>query len=139
MFDMSQRGVGAEAGRVLRRPRLLLRAATAGQQTYERSRDLRLLLGGSVPSPREAVARLEAAEQRDEARRMLDSAAYSPQHHVMVLTALLAEQSLLRAAERAGRDAEGSCVPIQVTGSGVPIRAEAPAAPMREKGSGASI
>jgi hypothetical protein len=105
MFDLSQRSLEADTGPVLRRPRLLLRAAAAGQLTYDRGRDLRLLLGGSVPSPREAVARLELAEQRDEARRTLDSAAYSPQHHVMLLTALLAEQGLVRAAERAGRAA----------------------------------
>ncbi len=80
----------------LRRPRLLIRAARAGADEYQRDRDLgRLLSGGATPGPIDAVRSLLAAEASLEARRKAGDATYSVPRHVEVLIALMSEVRLL--------------------------------------------
>ena len=85
----------------LRRPRLLIRAARAGQTEYNRNRDLkRLMRGDAPPAPARALARLMDLEAELEATRRAGDAAYSLGRHVEILIALMAEARLLRRAER---------------------------------------
>ena len=83
----------------LRRPRLLIRAARFGVADYRRDRDLRRLIGRSVP-PAEAVALLLTTEGSIEESRRNKQANYSVSQHIEVLIALVAEAKL------AGTDAE---------------------------------
>ncbi|EBA07318.1 DUF6477 family protein [Sagittula stellata] len=83
----------------LRRPRLLIRAARIGAQEYRRSPHLRRVLGDAV-LPRSGVALmrlLEIEAELDERRRSGD-ATYSVSRHVEVLTAMMGEACVLRAA-----------------------------------------
>lgn len=79
----------------LRRPRLLIRAAHHGLADYNRNRDLRRLLAGQAPTPREAVARLIDEERALEDARKDGGRAYSVARHVDVMIAILAEMRLL--------------------------------------------
>jgi hypothetical protein len=79
----------------LRRPRLLIRAAHHGLADYNRNRDLKRLLSGQAPAPREAVARLIDEERALEEARRNGGAAYSVARHVDVMIAILAEMRLV--------------------------------------------
>lgn len=79
----------------LRRPRLLIRAAHHGLADYNRNRDLKRLLAGQAPAPREAVARLIDEERALEEARRDGGAAYSVARHVDVMIAILAEMRLV--------------------------------------------
>lgn len=80
----------------LRRPRLLIRAARFGLVDYDRTRDLKRLLGLTVPpSPSVAVERLIEEEAAHEERRRAGGLGYSPTRHVDVLIALIAEVRLV--------------------------------------------
>lgn len=79
----------------LRRPRLLIRAAQHGVADYDRNRDLKRLLSGQAPSPREAVSRLIVAEGQLEEARRGSGMCYSVARHVDVLIAILAEMRLV--------------------------------------------
>lgn len=79
----------------LRRPRLLIRAAHHGVADYNRNRDLKRLLSGQAPAPREAVARLIDEERALEEARRDGGAAYSVARHVDVMIAILAEMRLV--------------------------------------------
>lgn len=79
----------------LRRPRLLIRAAHHGLADYNRNRDLRRLLSGQAPGPREAVARLIDEERVLEDARQEGGATYSVARHVDVMIAILAEMRLV--------------------------------------------
>lgn len=82
----------------LRRPKLLIRAARFGLESYDRSRDLkRLLRAEETPSPRAAVEHLFEAEALLEGDRTSGQAGYSPARHVDLLIALIAETRLLAA------------------------------------------
>jgi hypothetical protein len=85
----------------LDRPRLLVAAARFGVRDYDRARHLCRLIGGERP-PRfgEAIIRLLEAESDLDAARRSGAADYSPARHVAVLSALLGEARLLRAASR---------------------------------------
>ena len=84
----------------LRRPRLLIRAARAGQMEYNRNRDLkRLMRADAPPAPARALARLMDLEAELEETRQAGDAAYSLGRHVEILIALMAEARLLRRAE----------------------------------------
>lgn len=84
---------------LLRRPRILARAARLGAQNYCRQRDLRRILGyGHVPKPAAAVLRLLEMEQELNAARKADEAGYSMIRHVDVLIALAGEAAFLRRA-----------------------------------------
>lgn len=76
----------------LRRPRLLVRAARAGQMDYNRNRDLRGLIESQhLSRPESLLAILLDEEARlDEARRTA-AADYNVTRHVTVLIALMAE------------------------------------------------
>ena len=79
----------------LKRPRILIRAAHHGLQDYNRNRDLRRLLSGAAPAPREAVERLLREEEDLDSARKCGRATYSVARHVDVMIAILAELRLL--------------------------------------------
>lgn len=75
----------------LKRPRLLVRAARLGVEHYRRGH-LRSVLGClTLPDPSKALAFLVEIEARLDADRNAGAATYSPQRHVAVLIALMAE------------------------------------------------
>ena len=76
----------------LRRPRLLIRAARAGQAGWRRERDLpRLLRCDGCPLPGKALARLRSEEEALNNARLTRAADYSPARHVLLMIAILAE------------------------------------------------
>lgn len=85
----------------LNRPRLLVSAARFGVDDYHREAHLPRLLGHAAP-PRsgEAIMLLLDVEAALDDRRRANAADYSPARHVGVLTALLGEARLLRAARK---------------------------------------
>ncbi len=85
----------------LNRPRLLVSAARFGVDDYHREAHLPRLLGHPAP-PRngEAIMHLLDMEAALDERRQANAADYSPARHVGVLTALLGEARLLRAARK---------------------------------------
>lgn len=90
--------IAARAAR-LSRPRLMVRAARIGAQTYCRSRHLRRLLGfGPLPRPGQAVLKLMEIEEDMDCRRRSGDAGYSLARHLDVLIALTGEAQLLQAA-----------------------------------------
>lgn len=102
MFDLAPQ-TSQPAVAVLRRPRLLMRAARIGAGLYRRERDLRALLPAMASSRRRAVdvaARLRPLEADLDAARRDGRPGYSPARHVAALSALLAE----------GRAARGGAV-----------------------------
>ena len=93
------RGVAAESESLLRRPRLLARAAREGARMYRRERDLPGALPGATGPRRgtDIVSRLLGIEAQIEADRRAGAAGYSPARHVQVLSALVAESLALAA------------------------------------------
>ncbi|MEM9431660.1 MAG: DUF6477 family protein [Pseudomonadota bacterium] len=89
---MSSRDTLAE----LVRPRLLVRAARLAALDYRAARDLRSALG-TVPSRRQVLPTLLAAEEEAEGERRTGARTYSASHHISLLAALIAEA---RAQER---------------------------------------
>lgn len=80
----------------LRRPKILIRAARLGACKYKRDRDLkRLTHAARLPNHRRAVENLLSQENELEQTRKAGDAAYSVSRHVDVLTALIAEATLL--------------------------------------------
>ncbi|QHQ34940.1 DUF6477 family protein [Algicella marina] len=77
----------------LRRPRLLVRAARLGASLYRRDRDLAAALGGE-PSHRQTLSSLLSLEESIESIRRRGNGAYSPEKHIRVLTALIAEAQI---------------------------------------------
>lgn len=85
----------------LRRPRLLIRAARIGAQTYRRDARLPRLLGyGVVLRTGPALMALIALESEMNERREIGDASYSIADHVDLLTAVMGESQLLRAQSR---------------------------------------
>jgi len=84
----------------LHRPRLLIRAARAGAQEYNRNRHLQRLLGyGALPRTAPALMRLMEIERGHNEKRTDDDAGYSLPRHLDVLIAIVAEAQLLRATQ----------------------------------------
>lgn len=89
----------------LRRPRMLVRAAHAGQTAWRRERDLPGLLRGlmpadaPLPAPGGAVVWLRAEEGRMEQARREDRGDHDLGRHLLLLIALLAELRALPAGE----------------------------------------
>jgi len=82
---------------LLRRPRILARAARLGAQNYCRQRDLRRVLGyGALPRPGAVVMRLLELESLMNDARKTGEAGYSLIRHVDVLVALAGEAAFLR-------------------------------------------
>lgn len=80
----------------MRRPRLLVRAARAGQAEYDRTRDLRRVMRlAEAPAPDRALPALLAEEERIEATRRAGDASYSFVRHIELLIAMMAEARLL--------------------------------------------
>ncbi|SIR10132.1 hypothetical protein SAMN05421641_1256 [Paracoccus thiocyanatus] len=76
----------------MRRPRLLVRAARAGQAGWNRTRDLRRVLKcDDLPAAGMALARLLAEEERLDQARRGGQAGYDLHRHVMLLIAIMAE------------------------------------------------
>ncbi|MCK0166452.1 DUF6477 family protein [Jannaschia sp. S6380] len=81
----------------LRRPGLLVAAASHGTANYERRRDLRRMLRVAIPaSPRAALEKLLPIEAALERRRKTADKNYSLARHVDILVALLAEAHAFR-------------------------------------------
>lgn len=86
----------------LRRPRLLIRAARAGAEGYNRNRDLkRVMRLAEPPAPESALRALIAAEAEIEYTRQEGSAAYSFTRHIELLIAMIGEAQLLPRPARA--------------------------------------
>jgi len=86
----------------MQRPRLLVRAARIGAETYRREQHLPRLLGyGALPRSGAALMTLLDMERTLDAERRTSGAGYSPARHVDVLIALMAEARLLRAMRAA--------------------------------------
>lgn len=105
VIDLLPRQAAALCAATLRRPRLLVRAAHAGQPAWRRARDLPGLLRGvmpadaPLPAPGGAVPWLRAEEGRmDEARRE-GGGDYDLDRHLLLLIALLAELRALAQGE----------------------------------------
>lgn len=92
----------------LNRPRLLVRAARHGLTDYRRDRDLRRISGHSTSaSPRRIVSHLLAQEESFERNRIARDGTYSPNKHIEVLVALMAESRSLPAAPRPPERTQG--------------------------------
>ncbi|MDS9468507.1 DUF6477 family protein [Paracoccus sp. MBLB3053] len=84
----------------LRRPRLLVQAARAGQSGYSRKRDLRRILkSDELPAPGAALCALKDQEERLDLARREAKADYDLSRHILLLIAIIAEQRLLAARE----------------------------------------
>ena len=80
----------------LRRPRLLIRAARAGVEEYDREQHLPRILAGPLLRPGPALVKLmEIETDLDEARRREDGS-YTISRHVEVLVAMMGEARQLR-------------------------------------------
>jgi hypothetical protein len=85
---------------VLKRPRLLMRAARIGAEEYRRDRHLQRILGyGSAPRPAPALLKLMEMEAAINTQRISDDASYSLVRHVDILIAMMGEARLLRASQ----------------------------------------
>ena len=83
----------------LRRPGLLVDAASHGTARYDRRRDLRRMLRSAIPaSPRAALEALLPIEAALETRRRTADKNYSLARHVDILVALMAEARALARA-----------------------------------------
>ena len=92
---------------VLRRPRLLIRAARLGAREYSRDRHLRRLLGyGALPRPAAALLRLMELERSLNESRCANEAAYSLPRHLDVLIAMMGEAQLIEAIVRSSQAAK---------------------------------
>ncbi|WP_439522641.1 DUF6477 family protein [Marivita sp.] len=86
----------------LRRPRLLIRAARIGAETYRRDARLPRLLGyGVTLRTGPALLRLMELEAEMNEHRENGDAGYRVADHVEVLTAVMGESQLLRAQTQA--------------------------------------
>lgn len=92
MFDQPALNDLKQAVAMLRRPRLLVRAARCGQEVYQRERDLKRIidprLGAGSDATLTALLAIEAHLDHD---RCEGAASYSFARHVEVLIALMAE------------------------------------------------
>lgn len=83
----------------MRRPDLLVQAASHGSHEYERRRDLRRMLRVAIPpTARAALERLLPIEAELEKRRRTGASTYSLTRHVDILVAVLAEARAFRGA-----------------------------------------
>lgn len=97
MFDQPAFAELKETIAMLRRPRLLVRAARCGQDGYQRERDLKRLVDPRLGAGSEATLRaLVALEARLENDRSEGTASYSFAQHVEALIALMAESRAWR-------------------------------------------
>lgn len=85
----------------LHRPRLMMRAARIGAETYHRASHLGRVLGyGVLPRPAPALIKLMEIEAILEDQRTTADASYSLTRHVDVLIAMVSEARNLRASDR---------------------------------------
>ncbi|MGJ8546689.1 MAG: DUF6477 family protein [Sulfitobacter sp.] len=88
----------------IHRPRLLMRAARIGAETYRRRAHLPRLLGyGALPRQGPALLHLIEIEAALEAQRAGADASYSLLRHLDVLIAMVAEARVLRQIQGATR------------------------------------
>jgi hypothetical protein len=82
--------------KTLHRPKLLIRAARHGVESYNRNRDLkRVLRATSIPRPGTAVSQLMEREAELEETRKAGDTTYSVVRHLDALIALMAEARLI--------------------------------------------
>ena len=80
----------------LRRSKILIKAARFGLATYRRERDLKRLLRASrVPAAGSGLGSLISIEAELESSRKVGDTTYKVSRHVEILTAMIAEASLL--------------------------------------------
>jgi hypothetical protein len=92
------------AATTLRRPRLLIRAARIGSESYARDRHLHRLLGEREVASRAApLGELLEREAPMDAARRTGAAAYSAARHVALLSAIIAETRIARQAREDAR------------------------------------
>ena len=81
----------------LSRPKLLIRAARFGTDSYVRNITLPRLLGGTAtPTPHSAITKLLELEETANAHRRAGNAEYSINTHIELLIAMMCEARLLR-------------------------------------------
>lgn len=84
----------------LHRPKLMMRAARIGAQSYRRTTHLSRLLGyGTLPRHGQALMKLIEMEAMLEDQRLGADANYNLIRHIDVLIAMVAEARVLRAAQ----------------------------------------
>lgn len=84
------------------RPRILIRAALAGQSGWRRRRNLpHLLRCPTCPAPGHALPRLLAEEAVQNHARLTRLPGYDLQRHVLLMIAILAEIRAVSAPEKA--------------------------------------
>lgn len=100
----------------IRRPRLLIAAARAGQQGWRRERDLRRLLrSDSLPSPARCLPVLKDLEERQNDARIGGAADYDMRRHVLLLIAILAETRAARSeTEAPAAICRGKAIPARL-------------------------
>ncbi len=80
----------------MKRPRLLVQAARFGLENYCRERDIKRLLDiSSVPQIGSALRLLTQAEEEMNVQRASHGTYYSYSRHIELLTAIMAEISLI--------------------------------------------
>jgi hypothetical protein len=83
----------------LRRPKLLVRAARHGIDTYNRTVHLaRFIDLHPLPGPGVALMKLFDSEREMNEARLAKSSTYVPSQHISILTAIMAETHLMRAS-----------------------------------------
>jgi len=86
----------------LSRPKLLIRAARHGTESYVRNVTLPRLLGATTtPPPHSAIRKLLELEAETNAHRRAGDAEYSINRHIELLIAMMCEARLLRKREQA--------------------------------------
>lgn len=85
----------------LKRPRFLVQTARIGLESYKRERDIPRLIGPQKSSQiGETIMLLLDEEKEYEAQRKCRAAFYSYAHHIELLTAIMAESSLLQTSQK---------------------------------------
>jgi hypothetical protein len=85
----------------LRRPKLLVRAARHGVESYNRRPHLgRYLASEPLPNPGSALMQLFEIEREMNDARLAKSGTYAPARHIDVLVAIMAEAQTLQASHQ---------------------------------------
>lgn len=95
-FQLPQASGQLPVNPVLRRPKLLMIAARAGQAGWRRQKDLRRLLKcDDLPSHHHALELLMEREAQHDQARITDPARHDLRAHILCLIAILAESRAL--------------------------------------------
>lgn len=84
----------------LRRPKMLVRAARHGMDSYRRGVHLKRYISITpLPSPSVAIMQLLDIEKEINTERLSSAGTYAPARHIDVLVAIMAEAQLMRATQ----------------------------------------